>query len=91
MFNSKTSLDSYMKQWGATTTKMFFPYERFQTIEEMKQTIDFPPHISFFSKLRNSNIDEVDYHQALAEYNRRFALPDDHPEKYRNMADYLKV
>ena len=80
-----------MKQWGASSTKMFFPYERFNSIEEMKQTIDFPPHISFYSSLRNCNIDEMDYFQALDEYNRRFALPDNDPEKYTCMADYLKV
>lgn len=91
MFNSKTSLDGYMKQWGASSTKMFFPYEFYNSIEEMRQTIDFPPYNAFFSHLRNSNIDVDDYHRARDEYNRRFALPDDHVDKYNNMADYLKV
>ena len=90
-FNSKVSLDRYLKQWGASVNKMIFPYERYNSIEQMRQEADFPPYAAFYSTLRKSNVNRDDYDAALREYNRRKALPDDSKEKYHNMADYLRV
>ena len=70
---------------------MIFPYERFNSIEQMKQEVDFPPYAAFYSTLRKSNVDRDVYEAALEEFNRRKALPDNSKEKYYNMADYLKV
>ena len=80
-----------MQQWGASAKKMVFPYERYNRIEELKQETEFPPYESFYSSLRGTNIERQDYDQALSEYNRRRALADTDPEKYFNMADYLRV
>ena len=90
-FNSKCSLDKYLKQWGASSTKMIFPYERYHCISQMKQEIEFPPYAAFYSTLKRSNVDRDVYDEALKEYNRRRSLPDDSPQKYNSMADYLKV
>ena len=84
-------MDRYLRQWGASAEKMVFPYERYSRIEELNQETDFPPYEAFYSSLRGNNIDREDYEQALTEYNRRRALPDDSPDKYFTMADYLRV
>ena len=89
--NSKCSLDKYMKQWGASAQKMIFPYEKFNSIEELRATTEFPSYESFYSTLRGQNVDRADYEAAASEYARRRALPHTSPEKYHNMADYLKV
>ena len=57
----------------------------------MKQEIEFPPYAAFYSTLKRSNVDRDVYDEALKEYNRRRSLPDDSPQKYNSMADYLKV
>lgn len=80
-----------MKQWGASADKMIFPYEHYSSIEQLKQSLDFPPWSAFKSTLTNSIVDIDVYNEARAEYYRRFALSDSDPKKYNNMADYLKV
>ena len=90
-FNSKVSLDKFLKQWGVSTGKMVFPYQHYKSIEQMRQEIDFPPYAAFYSDLKGRNVDYEDYKQARDEYYRRLNLPDDSNEKYRNMSDYLKV
>ena len=55
-----TSLDSFLKAYKTKETKGFFPYERFDCPEKIKNK-ELPPNDSFFSILRKSNPLEKDY------------------------------
>ena len=65
--------------------------QAFNSIEQLRATVNFPPWSSFHSQLTKSNVDENDYNDARTEYYRRLALPDSDAKKYNNMSDYLKV
>ena len=36
-FTSPCSLDKYLKQWGVTETKSVFPFNAFNSIEQMEE------------------------------------------------------
>ena len=48
------SLDSFLKAYKTSETKLFFPYEWFDSLEKLDATF-LPPYDCFFSKLRNYN------------------------------------
>ena len=55
-----TSLDNFLKAYGASEEKGFFRYEWFDSTEKVNET-QLPPIESFWSKLKNQNVFSVDY------------------------------
>ena len=54
-FTSGCSLDAFGKMWGAEITKAIFPYEKYETIEDIKEDRYWPRMKDFNSSLRTSN------------------------------------
>ena len=55
-----TSLDSSLKAYKTSETKIFFPYEWFDHADKMHNT-ELPPYDAFYSKLRSCNPLEAEY------------------------------
>ena len=55
-----TSLDSFLKAYKTSETKVFLPYEWFDHSDKMKNT-ELPPYDAFYSKLRRYNPLEAEY------------------------------
>ena len=89
-FSSPTTLDNYLKQWGATVKKGIFPYGEYSSVEELRSAVEFPPFSAFYSELRQTNVAEEDYKEAKAEFQRRESLPVWHSEKWESMASYME-
>lgn len=89
LFTSPCSLSKYLKQNNVVEKKSVFPYTFFHKVEELDACIEFPPHSAFFSELRNTNIPESEYKEAKSEFYRRKKLPEGHPDKMKNMRDWL--
>ena len=72
-----TSLDSFLKAYGASETKGFFPYEWFDQPDKLDSLV-LPSYDDFFSKLKNCNPldkDAADYKKLLdSGLNRERAL-----------------
>lgn len=49
-----TSYSQFLKAYGATAHKSFFPYEYFDSLEKLSTTT-FPPYEAFFSSVRGGN------------------------------------
>ena len=54
------SYAKFLKAYGCTQTKGFFPYEWFDSLDKLEQTC-LPPSQAFHSTLRNEDISEEDY------------------------------
>ena len=54
------SYDAFLKAYGCTQTKGFFPYEWFDSLNKLEQTCLQPPE-AFHSTLRDEDISEEDY------------------------------
>ena len=52
--------------------------------------MDFPPRSAFFNQIKQKELSQEDYEGYKALYENRLQLPDDDPNKWRNMSDYLK-
>ena len=55
-----TSLDSFLKAYKTSETKIFFHYERFDHPDKI-QNSELPPYDAFYSKLRSFNPLEAEY------------------------------
>ena len=55
-----TTLDNFLKAYGGSEEKGFFPYEWFDSAKKLNET-QLPPIESFWSKLKNHNVLSVDY------------------------------
>ena len=55
-----TTLDNFLKAYGASEEKGFFPYEWFDSFEKLNVS-QLPPIDSFWSNLKNHNVLSVDY------------------------------
>ena len=55
-----TSLDSFLKAYKTSETKVFFPYEWFDSPQKVNNS-ELPPYDAFFSILRNMNPLQNDY------------------------------
>ena len=55
-----TSLDKFLKAYGTSEQKGFFPYEWFDDIEKLRHT-DLPIADAFYSKLKNCNVLETEF------------------------------
>ncbi len=49
-----TSYDKFLKAYGTTQNKSFFPYEWFDNLDKLNNT-DFPAYSDFYSSLRQKN------------------------------------
>ena len=88
-FTCPMSLDRYLKTWTSDEIKLVYPYEKFGSIEEIREQKDFPD-ISDFRSFLKPDVDEEIYTLCKNEYERRLQLPREHPEKWNNFEDYLK-
>ena len=57
-----TSLDKFLKAYGASEETGFFPYEWFDDVAKLEQSC-MPPAEAFFSKLKNFNVLDNEYQQ----------------------------
>lgn len=90
-FSAPCSLDKYFKQWyKGDLAKGIYPYQKFSSIEQINAQVDFPSYDEFYSELKSSNIERVQYESSREEYYRRFNLPESHPEKMYNFGCWLK-
>ena len=55
-----TSLDNFLKAYGASEEKGFFPYEWFDSNEKLIES-QLPPIECFWGKFKNHNVLSVDY------------------------------
>ena len=55
-----TTLDNFLKAYGASEEKLFFPYGCFDSIDKLNES-QLPPIDSFWSKLKNHNVLSVEY------------------------------
>ena len=55
-----TNYASFLKAFDVSEAKGFFPYEWFDSVEKLEYPC-LPPHTSFYSSLKQSNISEEDY------------------------------
>ena len=60
-----TSYNQFLKAYGATAHKSFFPYEYFDSLEKLSTTT-FPPYEAFFSSVRGGNSLEPAPHEILS-------------------------
>ena len=88
-FSCPISLDKYLRLWTTDCVKMVYPYEKFGSIDEIRQQKEFPPIEDFSSRLK-PDVDLEVYSQCKDNYNKRLALPRGHPQKWENFEDYLK-
>ena len=70
-----TSLDKFLKAYGASEEKGFFPYEWFDDVVKLEQPC-LPPAEAFFSKLKNCNVLDSDYQYYIQILNQGVAVPD---------------
>ena len=68
-----TSLDSFLKAFGASETKAFFPYEWFNDPSKLDDTI-LPEYDAFFSKLKNHNVLEHEHNTFTKLLNSGFTV-----------------
>ena len=66
-----------------------FPYELFQSIEEIRECKQFPTYEDFFTSM-NKEVDRKVYELNKVEFDRRINLPAGHNEKWNSFADYLR-
>ena len=89
LFTSPCNLSKYLAQNNVVESKSIFPYSFFHSIEELEKYLEFPPYCAFFSVLKNRNVSLEEYESAKAEFSRRKALPESHPESMKSMLDWL--
>ena len=70
-FTCPQSLDQYLKTWTADCIKLVYPYEKFESIEEIRAQIEFPPIEDFKTTLK-PNVDSEIYDQCSQEQGLNF-------------------
>ena len=88
-FSIPTSLDNYLKTWASEFKKLIYPYEKFSTIRQIRDCIDFPPKKDFYSSIKGE-VDEKLYQKCKKIYDHHRCLPKNHPKHWCNFEDYLK-
>ena len=88
-FTCPVPLDKYLKTWTRDCAKLVYPYEKFGSIEEIRECHVFPPMTDFMTVLK-PNIDQEVYLKCKEEFERRMNLPNNHSEKWSSFEDYLK-
>ena len=88
-FTCPMSLDRYLKTWTSDCAKLVYPYEKFESIEEIRSQKEFPP-ISDFKSTLKGDVDEDLYAKCKQEFDVHMSLPPGHPQKWYSFEDYLK-
>ena len=88
-FSSPMTLDKYLKTWTNDQAKLVYPYEFFDSIENIRACKTFPPAEVFRTTLKG-DIDMAIYDKCKLEFERRVALPVDNSEKWQSFECYLK-
>ena len=90
-FSAPCSLETYFDQWyKGALAKGIFPYQKFSSVEEINQQVNFPSYESFYSDLKASNVNIREYESSRNEYQRRIQLPESDPDKMNNFGCWLK-
>ena len=84
-YSSPCSLDRYLVQWKAPEAKGIFPHGHFKSIEEIRNTVDFPDKVTFWSKLKQQGPSDEEYNEAKSMYDRNIAAGN-----WKNFSDYLQ-
>lgn len=63
---SGVSYDAFLKAYGATVNKSFFPYEYFNSLDKLDSR-EFPSYVSFYSSLKSKNTLEPSKDEILTE------------------------
>ena len=89
-FCNPCSLDSYLKTWHpAGLRKNVYPFEKFESVEQIKSQKNFPSVEEFNSYLKGS-VDEQVYMECKRIYDSHCALGNNDPNKLNSMLDYLR-
>ena len=88
-FTCPMSLEKYLSTWTRSEIKLVYPYEKFSSIEEIRNCKVFPPIEEFKTTLKPT-VDEKVYLSCKSEFERRMNLPLNHAEKWTSFEDYLK-
>ena len=89
-FSSPTTLDTYIRQWGAKQTKSLFPYSHYNSIEELEAATEFPEPSAFYNDLKQTSVDMEQYNEARSIFELRKSLPLAHPDRMKNMKCWLR-
>ena len=90
-FTSPCKYSNYLKQWGVEEEKSIFPYQFYNTVEELEAATDFPPPDAFYSDLTKSDVSEDDYIKAKAEFDQRKTLPGKYLYIYTSIYMYIYI
>jgi len=66
-----------------------FPYELFQSIEEIRACTKFPSYDEFSTSM-SKDVDREVYDLNKTEFDRRINLPVGHSDKWKSFEDYLR-
>ena len=90
-FSAPCSLEQYLANWySGQARKSIFPYQHFESIEQIRQCLDFPPREVFWSDLKHSIVSVEEYNEAKQEYNRRRQLAPSDPDYIANFSGWLR-
>ena len=62
--SSPCTLSKYLSTWGESEGKGIFPYEKYNSIEELSADLTFPPREDFYSSLKGDTVSHEDYDDA---------------------------
>ena len=88
-FTSPMSLDTYLRVWGDNTSKLTYPYEYFESIDQIRSCTRFPAIEHFYSDLTGAvNVDLYEKCKNIYEYHNN--LPLTHIDHWPNFEAYLR-
>ena len=88
---SPCSLADFLHMTNSPDAKGIFPYQFYSSVQELKSAREFPPLSAFHSDLKNGlTCDNESYQKAKLMFESRMNLPDNSPEKWNSMEDYLR-
>ena len=87
---SPCNLSGFLKMANISETKSVFPYQHFNSVEELKSCKTFPAYECFWSDLKNDySCTKEEYMVAKELFEERRHLPNDHPDKMDSMLSWL--
>ena len=88
-FTCPMSLDKYLKTWTTNFSKLTYPYEFFESVEQIRAQKTFPLVDEFRTTLKG-DVDLELYEKCKTEFDRRINLNDNDPEKWYSFECYLR-
>ena len=78
--------------WEIEEEKLIWPYTLYNSIDEIKQSKNFPKYSEFSSELRGGELPDKNlYIKIKTDFARKRLLPKNHPDKLYSMLGFLKV